>query len=1384
MAPTPPPEPPPATSPGQKEGSAEKTVEPLIRLREFFKRQGATLEEGWSIEIKHRSGGSTAGTTDTYYHSPKGKRYRSRVEIARDYGLVVEPPARKQTSLSSFFEEHKPVSRPEAVSGSAACLASLTLPLTLANGTTITSLGTGAAVTGTEPPTLLPVGFEAERAAGAGSSNRIHFSIDEGPVCRILLGRPGEGLELGAGASPDAAWTAAAASTALQESGHAAVPDGLKQDLEMGWGTERFGLASLPVLKAVEGLPNVKDVPGYKYVDEGEGWSAVGARLRAQLTQRGIMKAKSKPGKPSEKVPGGKKADAKAVAKAMDSMIRRIEREEERRKSMAEKSAAALERKALKQMESEAQRSQAVQAQHALFLARAAAIQQSREANAVRDDAALPGAHLPPPTPKRLGCGAIPAEGDALLLEIWLFAHRFQGLLGLEAPLPTIAQLEAGLVMEGFHQASAPDEEVPSPYTLLCMALCNLLCIDLFDGAMEALEESRPEVREADYRPSAKAQHPLPVTPESWPEAAARILRIHAAAARADRGLASRAKGTAEPLAVLGPDLLLDLLVAGLDAATAQRVGGLPPHAGPQTAASIRAAADAAGRAAAIAGDGKLGVRAREGSHGSTPLLRAALLRLCSGRHARALAWHGAEAAAATRAPRELDLAGVGRRVEAGAYAMAANPLEALAVDVEAVVALHAGLAGKQSEAAVALQSQGVVEGAATVASLLEACLAEIRKDGPETFIQGVERAHPKLARHLRDVSRPFSPFPGCAVCWDEGDEPHTLICDGCDIERHMYCLPVPLEEVPEGAWQCPACDPTSKGKDGLAGQSGGAPKDCLTELGEFLSTHDIWQAAPAARLNLLHALTQLVAESRMVHTSLVEEEESARQLRREIQGMRVEIRTWHAEAALRSAGGAAAQEGVSARATRSVDPLSQIEAAVQRTSRLEHELSKTPVPRLTPIGVDRHWNRYWLLPQEAFAEVPSGGGAAVLGVDRPAPSDASAPAERWTAGIYPGPEELDRLLRWLDPRGVRERALAAEARRLHAESLASQEREEVREAEARAAPAEAQQAQDGAEQGFDATAPPVADVMQPGEDGTALAPGAAPAPDAAPAPEAAPAPDAATATDALEPLRSAVLALQEGWAAATLQASEEELIAWRESVVAAVQPVDLARALLRLEGWVRPEFFKVHWRFWAAITPHPGGLATPAALWMRYEALKSAVKLRVTLKLPGSAPTTAGGTTSRPPSRGSGRYPLRERRAAVGAAGSGQKRPWWDALEDGETSDSPAASAEPAADDRASRLAKRQRAQEREAQAESERGRRMVERSAGGRSLRSKPADEVARGRLREGRRAGRMRQETPKIRLQPPPPLLLLLHRHRGLQAAWHDAPVQGMRLCVDHR
>ena len=39
------------------------------------------LPEGWRVETKVRQTGRTAGMTDTYYHSPDGKRCRSMPEV-------------------------------------------------------------------------------------------------------------------------------------------------------------------------------------------------------------------------------------------------------------------------------------------------------------------------------------------------------------------------------------------------------------------------------------------------------------------------------------------------------------------------------------------------------------------------------------------------------------------------------------------------------------------------------------------------------------------------------------------------------------------------------------------------------------------------------------------------------------------------------------------------------------------------------------------------------------------------------------------------------------------------------------------------------------------------------------------------------------------------------------------------------------------------------------------------------------------------------------------------------------------------------------------------------------------------------------------------------
>ena len=51
----------------------------------------ATLQ-GWSTQQVPRKAGSTGGQIDTYYVSGDGKRFRSRTDVARHFGLVVRTP--------------------------------------------------------------------------------------------------------------------------------------------------------------------------------------------------------------------------------------------------------------------------------------------------------------------------------------------------------------------------------------------------------------------------------------------------------------------------------------------------------------------------------------------------------------------------------------------------------------------------------------------------------------------------------------------------------------------------------------------------------------------------------------------------------------------------------------------------------------------------------------------------------------------------------------------------------------------------------------------------------------------------------------------------------------------------------------------------------------------------------------------------------------------------------------------------------------------------------------------------------------------------------------------------------------------------------------------
>lgn len=46
-----------------------------------------------------------------------------------------------------------------------------------------------------------------------------------------------------------------------------------------------------------------------------------------------------------------------------------------------------------------------------------------------------------------------------------------------------------------------------------------------------------------------------------------------------------------------------------------------------------------------------------------------------------------------------------------------------------------------------------------------------------------------------------------CSECGSTGDGSKLLLCDKCNAGWHLYCLPQPLANVPDGEWTCPACN-------------------------------------------------------------------------------------------------------------------------------------------------------------------------------------------------------------------------------------------------------------------------------------------------------------------------------------------------------------------------------------------------------------------------------------------------------------------------------------------------------------------------------------------------------------------------------------------------
>ena len=71
----------------------------------------------WGVHTKQREGGTTAGTSDTYFVSAEGRKFRSLPEVARHFGLDPKGGSAKGVSVAS---RRKSLAKAEATPSRAA----------------------------------------------------------------------------------------------------------------------------------------------------------------------------------------------------------------------------------------------------------------------------------------------------------------------------------------------------------------------------------------------------------------------------------------------------------------------------------------------------------------------------------------------------------------------------------------------------------------------------------------------------------------------------------------------------------------------------------------------------------------------------------------------------------------------------------------------------------------------------------------------------------------------------------------------------------------------------------------------------------------------------------------------------------------------------------------------------------------------------------------------------------------------------------------------------------------------------------------------------------------------------------------------------------------
>jgi PHD-finger len=85
-----------------------------------------------------------------------------------------------------------------------------------------------------------------------------------------------------------------------------------------------------------------------------------------------------------------------------------------------------------------------------------------------------------------------------------------------------------------------------------------------------------------------------------------------------------------------------------------------------------------------------------------------------------------------------------------------------------------------------------------------------LQNQGGRRFTKHIEQCVPCALTNVDgtihpELLKPSWKFP-CSVCGDHRQSGKMLLCDGCNLGFHTFCLAEPLEEVPQGLWICPSC--------------------------------------------------------------------------------------------------------------------------------------------------------------------------------------------------------------------------------------------------------------------------------------------------------------------------------------------------------------------------------------------------------------------------------------------------------------------------------------------------------------------------------------------------------------------------------------------------